>query len=453
MPRRSNARPITYTPDEAGIVLPDRKAATPRDPSDLAKEATLLLEEGKAQNVANAFGFYLDRGMYDDIVDLFAPEGNVEVTGQGVFKGTAGVRKFLARFGAPGLDPGELNDRPQLMPETSISDDGASALVRVTELGMTGQHGGEGYWSLAVNTFLLTRGDDGKWRIMILHRRPLMRATYKDGWAHPLPAPLPMGEGESVDAPAQPVDTDYPAHAFNMQMLGSGVVFGHRGDPKPLVTEANALDLAEAFDGAENVSNAYGYYIDQFAWGKTSDLFARVGWKELSYIGTFIGRDHVRASMVQRYGNGGPNAAFQAIHMKTQPVVTPLGDGSRAFIRERLMQFNSSASGPGGWIGGIYENQVVKEDGIWKIAGMDLDYTWLADYKTGWTGIVPGASSRFGPSAEQVAAFHPDAPLRGPAFAPYPAIETLGFDYANPVSGREPPLRLTWSDGHREENK
>ncbi len=160
--------------------------------------------------------------MYDDIVDLFAPEGNVEVAGQGVFKGADGVRRFLKRFGAPGLDPGELNDRPQLMPEVSISDDGGTALVRVTELGMTGQHGGEGYWSLAVDTFLLTRGDDGKWRIMILHRRPLMRANYKDGWAHPLPAPLPMGEGVTVDAPAQPVDTDYPTHAFNMQMLGIG---------------------------------------------------------------------------------------------------------------------------------------------------------------------------------------------------------------------------------------
>ncbi|MXO59459.1 hypothetical protein GRI89_07880 [Altererythrobacter salegens] len=443
--------PYHYSPDEAGVILPERRAAEPRLGEDLASEATLLLRLGMAQNRADQFGFYLDRGMYDDIVDLFAPDATIDVAGQGTFSGHAGVRKFLARFGAPGLDPGELNDRPQLMPEVSISDDGATALVRTTELGMTGQHGGEGYWSVAVNTFLLTRGDDGKWRIAMLHRRPVMRSTYKHGWAQPLPAALPPGEGVTFDGEPQPVDTAYPEHAFHMQMLGSGVVYPARGERKPLEVTANALAMAESWDGAENVSNAYGYYIDQFAWDHTSDLFARDGWKELSYIGTFIGRDHVRASMVQRYGEGGPNDAFQAIHMKTQPVVTVEGDGSRAFIRERLMQFNSSASGPGSWIGGIYENQVIKEDGVWKIAGMDLDYTWLADYKTGWTGIVPGASSRFGPSAEVIASFHPDAPLRGPAFAPYPESETLGFDYANPVSGREPPLRLRWSDEHREE--
>ena len=44
-----------------------------------------------------------------------------------------------------------------------------------------------------------------------------------------------------------------------------------------------------------------------------------------------------------------------------------------------------------------------------------------------------------------------DAPLRGSVFAPYPRVAPMGFHFANPVSGREPTLRLTWSDGHREE--
>ena len=91
----------------------------------------------------------------------------------------------------------------------------------------------------------------------------------------------------------------------------------------------------EAFDGSENVSNAYGYYIDQFAWRDTGALFARDGWKELSYIGTFIGKDRVMNSMIQRYGEGGPNDAFQAIHQKTQPYVTVFDGGQRAFVRTR----------------------------------------------------------------------------------------------------------------------
>ena len=93
--------------------------------------------------------------MYDDIADLFAPDATIDVAGQGIYNGAAGVRKFLGRYGAPGLDEGELNDHPQLMPLVSISADGATALVRVVELGATGQHGGEGFWSAAINTFLL----------------------------------------------------------------------------------------------------------------------------------------------------------------------------------------------------------------------------------------------------------------------------------------------------------
>ncbi|HSQ96853.1 MAG TPA: nuclear transport factor 2 family protein [Croceibacterium sp.] len=440
--------PIAYSPDQAGTVLTGRTAAKARTKADLDKEATLLLEAGKAQNIADTFGYYLDRGMYDDIVDLFASEGNVEVAGQGVFKGADGVRRFLKRFGAPGLNPGELNDRPQLMPEVSISDDGGTALVRTTELGMTGQHGGEGYWSLAVDTFLLTRGGDGKWRIMILHRRPLMRATYKDGWAHPLPAPLPMGEGVTVDAPAQPVDTDYPAHAFNMQMLGSGVVFPHRGDPKPLAPEANALARAEAFDGAENVAGAYGEYVNRFDWDGLANLFARKGWRELPFIGILVGRDKILAGAKIRYGDNGkgPNPAFQAIHVLTQPYVTVSDDGKRIQLRERLMQFNSSANGPGSWIVGVYEDQLVKENGAWKMAGMDLDYTWMATYKDGWTKADPHAADALKPSPALLARYKLDAPIRGEPGIPFPRIAALPFHYTNPVSGRAPERLIGWTE-------
>jgi hypothetical protein len=440
--------PIAYTPDEAGTVLTGRSAARPRARADLDKEATLLLEAGKAQNVADAFGYYLDRGMYDDIVDLFASDGNVEVAGQGVFKGADGVRRFLKRFGAPGLDPGELNDRPQLMPEVSISDDGASALVRVTELGMTGRHGGAGYWSLAIDTFLLTRGDDGKWRIAILHRRPLMRADYRQGWAHPLPAPLPRGEGVTVDAPAQPVDTDYPAHAFNMQMLGSGVIFPHRGEAKPLVAEANALARAEAFEGAENVAGAYGEYVNAFDWDGLAGLFAHDGWRELPFIGVLAGRDKILEGAKIRYGDNGagPRPAFQAIHMLTQPVITVSPDASRVQLRARLIQFNSAAGASGSWIAGVYEDQLVKENGAWKIAGMDLDYTWMATYKDGWTAADPHAADSLKPKPDLLARYKLDAPIRGEPGIPFPAISPLPFHYTNPVSGRAPERLVGWTE-------
>ena len=443
--------PYHYTPDEAGVVLPDRRSEVPLSAPLLARNANLLHEASLAQNVVAAFGYYLDRGMYDDIADLFTEDGEAGVISQGAWRGREGIMRFLARFGAPGLDTGELNDRPQLMPLVEIDEaTGRTAKVTTMEVGMSGQHGGEGQWSAALMEFWLALGDDGKWRIARLWREPLMRAEYEAGWSEPLPATIPATGATPPDLMAVvPAESGYPESLLTAR-FSSELGFSS-GEERPLLRlDPLALEKAEAFDGAENVSNAYGYYIDQFAWRNTAAVFAREGWKELSYIGTFIGRERVLGSLIQRYGEGGPNDAFQAIHQKTQPFVTVLDDGTRAMVRTRLWQFNSGTEPGGSWIGGIYENQVVKEDGIWRIHGMDLDYVWLGDYATGWTGIDPAASSRFGPSEEAIAEFGPDAPLRGETFAPFPRIAPMGFHFANPVSGREPEVRLHWSDGNRE---
>jgi hypothetical protein len=110
------------------------------------------------------------------------------------------------------------------------------------------------------------------------------------------------------------------------------------------------------------------------------------------------------------------------------------------------MQFNSSASGPGSWIAGVYEDQLVKENGAWKIAGMDLDYTWMATYKDGWTKADPGAANALKPTPELLARYKLDAPIRGEPGIPYPRIAALPFHYTNPVSGRAPERLVPWTE-------
>lgn len=51
---------------------------------------------------------------------------------------------------------------------------------------------------------------------------------------------------------------------------------------------------------------------------------------------------------------------------------------------------------------------------------MDLDYTWTADYRTGWTQI--------------------DDNSKGIVTTPFPKIVDLPFHYLNPVTKRKPPL-------------
>ncbi len=439
--------PFHYTPDQAGAPIPLDRTAQPLAAPALLARADQMLAASAAQNLHAAFGFYLDRKLYDDIVDLFAEDAVAEIAGVGRYAGKAGVRRMLARFGAAGLAHGDLNDRPQLMPVVTVDADGRGATLRCYELGMTGRHQGESFWSAAINQLTMAQGADGVWRIVRLERWPRMRAAYAAGWADPLPAPLPEGEDGRPDGGATLPSAAYPQAAPPVPdfapSLAPAPSFAGTGDP------AAKLARALAFDGAENVCCAYGYYIDEFLWDETADLFSTDGWKELSYIGTYIGRERVRESLFSRYGHNGRSSASMQFHQKTQPYVTVSEDGQRANIRLRLMQFGTSPTAPGAWISGIYEDQAVVENGLWKIQGMDLDYVWLAGYQAGWSGIVAGANRVYAPTPEAIAKYPPDAPLRGVVFAPFPEIAPMGFHYANPVSGRRPETFLPWSDGRR----
>jgi hypothetical protein len=429
--------PYHYSVDRAGtpvprdLVLPAARGSVATRTAALAAEAEMLLAASAVQNLQAAYGFYTDRKLWDDVADLFAPDATLD-TGEAAFHGRDAIRRGL---GAVGLAAGELNDRPQLMPVVTVAPDGLSATVRGIEIGQTGQHGGKSFWSVAIfdNRFVQR---DGKWVIAAMRILPRMRADYAIGWAKNLPAIA--GKSAYPTAPG-PKARIAPRLVSRPRPVGGADLAGIR----------RKLAVAEAHDGAENISNAYGYYIDEFQWDQTADLFAVEGWKELSYIGTYVGRERVRGSLFSRYGRTGRSPNFMAIHQKTQPYVTVSPDGQRANIRLRLFQFNSQAKGDGSYISGVYENQAVLENGVWRIHGMDLDYVWLADYPGGWAAIVPGASKRFAPTPEAVAKYPPDGPLRGVTFAPFPEIAPMGFHFRNPVSDRPPALLLGWSDGRR----
>jgi hypothetical protein len=301
-----------------------------------------------------------------------------------------------------------------------------------------------------------------------------MRSDYALGWAK---SALPVRGAQPGFEPDAPVTVKYAAYpAFYVPPMkfrnpaGDAHPFGKpvataKGSLDQLLAEAERnLDIVLAQDGSENISNAYGYYIDEFQWDNTADLFSVNGSKELANVGTYITREHVRQSMVGRYGRGGRRAAAMTLHQKTQPVVTVAPDGRSARIRLKLLQLNSSRDGDGTYLIGVYENNIVRERGVWKISRMDLDYTWSANYSTGWARVPPRRVAPAAPAAAPVAPATPaavapatagatptraassvpppDAPLRGAAGTPYPDVGEMAFHYRNPVSGRDPPELL-----------
>jgi len=436
--------PFHFTADTAGI--PVDRDPSPRDgDSDrsrtalahIAAAARAAIDESTILNLMAAYGHYLDRRLWDDIADLFADDGRLALSGE-EWNGRDAIRRGLGEAGGLGLRTGELFEHLQLVPVVTLEPDGQSARLRGIELQMLARRGEFGRWGVRVAEARLTR-TGGRWRFAELRFSPRLLADHSIGWHHDLP-PLPDNSSAYPEYAG-------PAIEFPHPVLGAAPI----AEPleQSMGEVRRSIAVARAFDGAENVASAYGYFLDEAHWDESADLFARDGWKELSFIGTYIGRERIRDSLVARYGRRDRNPGFLPIHQKTEPVITVSADGTRAQVRLKMFQVNSGWDAPASMVTGVYEEQVILEDGIWRIHGMDLEYIVVADWADGFAGAGPEQGRKFAPTDEAIAAFDPapDAPLRGAAFAPFPEIEPLGFHYRNPVSDRDPQVRFEWSDG------
>lgn len=429
---------------------------------EVARRATRLADESQVLNIQNAYGYYRTRRMWDDVADLFAPDG-VMAAGADRFSGRRAIRAGLEASVPAGLPPGELNDSMQFATLVTIAPDGRSATARGMELAMIGKANAWGAWTLATfeNVYVKRAGT---WMVARMRIFPRARTDHALGWAKSAVTAAPLGRA-GAPVPAAQVSVQYPDAAFPALGFANPVTgrapaypAGLRilplepagaaapadlPEPTPGPAEiARRIAWASAFDGAENVSNAYGYYIDEFLWRPIGDLFSRRGWKELSYVGTYAGNERIYQSLVRRYGGGGRFVPNMQQHQKVMPVVTPSADGRSARIHLYLFQLGTGPEPGGSHNAGHYENQAVIEDGLWKIEGMDLDYIWRGSYGAGWVKIDPLAGNSNAPPPLLRQQYPPDDELRGPSKPPWPDMLPLSLHFRNPVSGRAPPALL-----------
>jgi hypothetical protein len=58
----------------------------------LAHRVQLLRDEQELENLQRIYGYYLDRAMWDQVADLFAKNGTIEMGLSGVYTGRERVR-------------------------------------------------------------------------------------------------------------------------------------------------------------------------------------------------------------------------------------------------------------------------------------------------------------------------------------------------------------------------
>lgn len=501
--------PYHFESAHVGITVPDaavsalmRGAGTGMDAvrhAGVAARVAALRDETEVQNLQHAFGYYLDRKLWDDVADLFAASGSMELGARGAYLGRERIRMALETFhGAAPLKRGELFDHLLFGTVVTIAPDGKRAAARTVQLAQLGQTGEFAKWELGLfeNQFVK---EQGRWKLSAVRYFPRVSTDYDLGWAEDAqPAPR-ASRGFAPDrkpvafasypwlqsvAPhfAHPVTgraaRGVPGAVVKVDVLHTGARAAMAGAAELSRKELEDLRLQVAretgVDAVENLNSSYGYYIDESDWDAMADTYSlTAGAKELTGAGTYVGQERIRTALKLRGPNGGRSPDFFTIHQLIQPVIHVSEDGLHARARLRLFQGGGNADGSSGsWIGGIYENTAVFENGEWKFGIQDLHHLFNASYRNGW-GRVGGATI---PARRQVQAappaaapaapgatagrnaqgggitqglggarspsswstdYPPDRRIRARQYA-FPEITEPAFHYVNPVSGRPP---------------
>ena len=398
-----------------------RRAGERDRAADLAARAQRLADEQEVENLQKVYGYYYDRRMWDEVADLFADDGTIEMDLRGVYVGKVRVREFLNLLGPVGLKDGELNDHVQLQVVVHVAPDGRTAKVRSRELNMTGVFESHGEWSEGIyeNTFVK---DNGVWKVKDLRYFPTFISDYALGWAGDAKPAPPASTDLPPDRPPTSAYAIYPkAHIppFHYDNPVSGAEPRYpqaRGRPsdaaiaavrapidvprargRPPQQEVDELIAqterqvarAKDFHEIDNLTSAYGYYLDKNLWNDLANLFAANGSIELAQRGAYIGRERVRAFLFNVFGKEGPSENRLGNHIQYQAVIHVAPDGETAKVRSRMMQqlnFGQRAS----MGASLYENEFVKENGVWKFSIDHTFNTWTAGYDGGWARN-PGA--------------------------------------------------------------
>jgi len=193
---------------------------------------------------------------------------------------------------------------------------------------------------------------------------------------------------------------------------------------------------------------AYGYYIDKCMYDEVVELFSDSS--ELRFLnGIYRGRAGARrlyCDWFRNYftkGHNGPIYGFLLDHLELQDIIDVAPDRKTAKARFRGFLMGGSHKSkkeeiPGlptqFWEGGIYENEYVRENGVWKIKLLNYCMLWQADYDKGWH-----ESQAHLMQLDKTYPEDPNGPDELAANVPqaWPHTRVVPFHYAHPVTGKK----------------
>jgi hypothetical protein len=445
-----------------------RVAALESELAGLEGEVALLEDTKAIKRLQRAYGYYVDKKLSREIGALFADDPNTtaELGGSGVYIGRARIAEFYDRIiGGEGLEQGELFNHMILQGVVHVARDGRTANGRWRALIQIGEHGESATWAEGPYENEYVK-ENGVWKFSKVDWYQTFSAPYSPGW-HQAPAPMnPPLADFPPDRPPTVAYESYPSvyqppYHYRNPVSGRcepGVCEAVPELARTATVGAPAADSAQEagarVDAArsrlaavvarttriddvneiENLQGSYGYYTDKMLWDEVIDLFAEDGTLEIGPSGVYVGKDSIRRYLMSLSdGRQGPLEGVLYDHFQLQPIITVADDGQTANGRWRLLLMTGVAgSGSGGnWGDGVYENEYVKENGVWKIRKLHWYATFVAPYEGGWLSTGREAVEEFAMGRGVT----PDRPP-SVSYEPYPGVFVPPFHYPNPVTGR-----------------
>ncbi|MEY2854205.1 MAG: hypothetical protein RL030_1337 [Pseudomonadota bacterium] len=187
------------------------------------------------------------------------------------------------------------------------------------------------------------------------------------------------------------------------------------------------VNLVEDMKAIERLQQAFGHYVSEGMAGEAAALFSDQPDASIEFAqqGVFLGRQRIETFLSALGVKAGSGLLRETPVM--QGVVHVSAEGRTAKGRWRSLVMAGRAGEDGRWIEGPYENEYVKEGGIWRISRLHWYTTVDASYDKGWHN---GSTPAEGPL--------PQLPPDRPPSIEYRAFPTFflpPYHYVNPVTG------------------
>ncbi|MEL1250955.1 nuclear transport factor 2 family protein [Aurantiacibacter gilvus] len=204
--------------------------------------------------VQRTYGYFVDKGQWTHLSNLFTEDATLEIGGKGIFIGRERVLEYMqTAFGPDGANVGMITNHMQFQPVVNISPDGDTGWLRGRAWVMASSG-----WGLPLYEDAFERGEDGVWRISRL-TGPFTMYTNWEGWGeNALNNTWPDKFDPPPDLPPSTVYLTYPAYYI--------VPFHY---PNPVTGEAFAPDTGQV--GAYHRPPGTAEQIESLQVGRPAD--------------------------------------------------------------------------------------------------------------------------------------------------------------------------------------